>query len=350
MPRPPGRGIVLIPDDMKPLLILLAALTAPACHGAESDVTVVNPADGASLAGTLARPAEKPLAAVVLATGSGAQNRDEEIYGHRPFKTLSDFLVERGYAVLRLDDRGVGGSTGARSDMTTRTFAGDIACAVEYLDSACGRQVPVGVIGHSEGGIIALLNAVGNPSCDFIVTLAGPAWRGDSTVMAQSRAAAMAATGRWDMEHLQRRLLDIAAGDMLPAIAAGQMMAAIGAEIPEQMAIPQVAEAMRRQLAAMTTPWYREFLRYDPAADIARVDKPWLALNGDRDTQVLPANLETIRELNPAVDTILLERHNHLFQKTDNGNVAAYVSGGQAPSAETLEAIVSWLDSKVAKR
>ncbi|MCM1032810.1 MAG: alpha/beta hydrolase [Odoribacter sp.] len=329
--------------NMRLPALFMSAAMAFAASGSTKEVTVVNPADSAVLAGTLAFPSHRPFAAIVMATGSGAQNRDEEVYGLRPFKVISDTLEACGYAVLRLDDRGVGGSTGARPDLTTRIFASDIACAVTLLDSIY-PGVPVGVMGHSEGGIIALLNAVENPRCDFIVTLAGPAWSGDSIVMSQSRAAAVGATGRWDNENLQRRLLDIARGDLSSAFAVAQMMAEMAMEIPEVMQLPQVAERMRSQFSAMTSPWYREFLRYDPESDICRVKVPWLALNGEKDTQVLPGNLDTFKDLNENIDVYLLAGHNHMLQRCITGAVSEYAGGGQSPSDEALSVIISWLD------
>lgn len=330
--------------NMRYLALFLALVQAVVSMALERDIVVENAADKVVLSGTLAVPDDNatPRAAIVLASGSGAQDRDETVYGLKPFKVLSDSLVAKGFAVMRLDDRGVGGSTGQVLTSTTEALAGDISCALDSFKSIF-PGVKTGVIGHSEGGALAMINGADCDNCDFIITLAGPAWRGDSIVMNQSRTAAIAATGRWDAEALERTLLDIAMSETIPSIATSQMMAAAGAIMPEQMAIPQVAQAMAQQFSAMTLPWYRNFLRFDPAPYIERVEVPWLALNGEIDLQVTPENLATVAALNPRAEVRVLPRHNHMFQSTDNGAVANYPRAGQSPSDATLSVIVEWL-------
>lgn len=307
----------------------------------EREMTVINPADSTVLAGTLALPDGAPRAALVLATGSGTQNRDEEIMGMRPFKVISDTLAANGYAVLRLDDRGAGGSTSPDPEATTVTLAGDISCAVTRLESLF-PNVPTGVLGHSEGGVIAIINAAENPACDFIITLAAPAWSGDSTVMSQARAIATATTGQWTMENFQRQFLAIAKSP-LPTPVAMAAMDAVAITMPGYVAAQGMPEALHRSFAAMLSPWYREFMRLDPAQYIVRVNKPWLALNGSRDMQIVPAQLATIARLCPAAITVTLEGHNHMFQYCSSGLPDEYASCGQSPSDETLAVILQFL-------
>lgn len=325
--------------------IICACLSVAAAEVSEQELTVVNPSDHAVLAGTLAIPqGEAPRAAIVMATGSGAQNRDEELLGHRPFKLISDRLAAQGFAVLRMDDRGVGGSSNPTPDATTLTFAGDIACAVEQLDSLF-PEVPIGIIGHSEGGVIAMINAADNPRCDFIITLAGPAWTGDSIIMSQTRAIAQAAMGRWnpDQEAMQRRLLDIARSNMPSSVARIQMSTVLFEAYGAAASTPQ----MQASIDAMTSNWYRTFLRLDPAEYIRSIHIPWLALNGSKDLQVLPANLETINRLCPTADTQLIDGHNHLFQPAITGMVNEYQRPEQAPSDTTIDIILNWLNALV---
>lgn len=326
------------------LLVVALAAELSADAFTSREVVVDNVADGVSLAGTLTVPdGAMPRAALVLATGSGAQDRDETVMGHKPFKAIAEYLSDRGYAVLRMDDRGVGASTGSRDDITTASNVRDVEAGMAWLDSVC-EGAPAGVIGHSEGGQIAVRVAASNPRCRFIVTLAAPAWRGDSLVMSQSRAIAVATVGRWDAEQRQRSLLAIAAGNQPDYIAAPMMSMEIAQGLGAAATLPQGQEYIAASVKAMLSPWYREFLRYDPADDMRRVEVPWLALNGDKDVQVLPANLMTIKELNPGADTVVMSRHNHLFQHAVTGLPGEYASLPEDISEQTLQTIAEWLD------
>lgn len=329
--------------------LLASSLTLSAAAFTERDVTVVNCRDGVTLAGTLTAPDSlSPRAAIVLASGSGPQNRDEEVAGHRPFKTLAEYLAGRGYAVLRLDDRGVGASSGNSSKSTSDNLARDMSAAIAVLDSLYSGT-PAGIIGHSEGGITAVRCANADSLCRFIVTLAAPAWSGDSIIMSQTRALAVALTGRWDEETTQRRLLDIVASPTSDAIAAALIRNEMSAKLGDAARLPQVANQLNATVAVMTSPAYRSLVRYNPEADMRRVAVPWFALNGSRDTQVLPANLATIRVYNPAAETLLVEDHNHLFQPCTTGLVDEYATIDGDISAEVLEAVAAWLDRISAK-
>lgn len=300
--------------------------------------------DSVILGATLSLPDSTPKGAVVLATGSGSQNRDEEVVGHKPFKAIADALASGGYAVLRFDDRGTGESTGDAASATAKVYATDLAAGIRLLRDTIGPDVKVGIIGHSEGGTAAIL---ASDKTDFIITLAAPAWPGDSIVMSQARAMTTAMTGEWDGETIQRRLLDLVKSPipdlLLPSMLYLELAKALGSAAD----LPQVQQQIRMQTSAMATPAYREMVRYNPSDDMAGVGVPWLALNGDRDFQVLPGNLSTIKELNPKAETVLLPGHNHLFLECKTGFIHEYSELNGDISDMTLKTILNWLDSAI---
>lgn len=310
--------------------------------GAEREVKVQSA--GAELAGTLTLPeAGAPRAVMVMATGSGRQDRDETLGRHKPFKAIADYLAGRGYATLRCDDRGTGGSTGDYEAASLPDFAADVRAQLAFLASEL-PGVRTGVLGHSEGGMTALQSARADSLVAFMVTIGCPAWSGDSIVMSQARAIATAATGSWEMEEQERRYLDIAKSDAPTPKAAFMLKMAIMRDLGDMAKIPGVEAQLDGQISAMLSPEYRAFLRYDPGADIQAVKVPWLALNGDLDMQVVPANLLTIKELNPQADTRLLPGHNHLLQRAKSGMPQEYEVIAEDISPRALSAIADWLD------
>lgn len=315
-------------------------------YAVEREVHVYNKDAGIVLAGTLSVPESTPKAICVLATGSGAQDRDETLLGHKPFKVLADTLCRHGYAVLRMDDRGTGASGGVFEGSTLDDFVTDISSGVSYADSAF-TAVPICVIGHSEGGSIAIRLAATDRRVNMIVTLAAPAWRGDSVIMSQSRALAMKTVGRWDKESLQRSILDVCVGDM-PEMSARMTLQYLLMSQPEA-SIPQVREQLIKSIDVMVGRYYRRMLRYNPEEDMKSITIPWLALNGDKDIQVLCENLQTIQRLVPTADTRVMSGHNHLFQHCATGLPTEYASLPEAISAETLAVIVEWLDARTNK-
>ncbi len=321
-------------------------VTSAFAHPSEHEVRVTNHSAGIVLAGTLTTP-PSPKAVCVLATGSGAQDRDETLLGHKPFKVLADSLADRGYAVLRMDDRGTGSSGGSFSGATVDDFVTDIAAGVGYVDSLF-RDIQICVIGHSEGGGIAIRLGASDKRVDMIVTLAAPAWRGDSVIMSQCREMAVRMLGHWDGEALQRQLLDIAMSDASESSVRMSLQYLL-MTLPKA-SIPQVREQLMASAAQMSTPYYRQMLRYDPIQDIEKVKCPWLALNGDRDVQVLCANLDTIATHAPQADTVTMVGHNHLFQHSTTGMPDEYASLHEDISIETLNTIISWLDAQTVSR
>jgi len=267
-----------------------------------ADIAVFNPASGLKLAATVTMPsAGEPRAGVVLISGSGQQDRDETIFGHKPFRAIADSLAAAGYAVLRYDDRGAGESDPDPNlpSATTDHLATDAQACIQYLDSLLGGKIPVGCIGHSEGGTIAIKLAAMRPApVDFIITLAAPAFRGDSIVLDQVRASLEFAGQQASWKSVYPMLR--ARYDMLISpIPEFTAKASLYADLASQPGAALVDHGrIKAEIDAMASPWYRQMLRYDPAADIEAVDLPWLAINGDKDIQVLPANLQRIADLN----------------------------------------------------
>ncbi len=328
---------------IKRLLASLCVCTAfVAMAYTEREVAIVNPLAHISLAGTLTIPDQAPKAILILATGSGQQDRDEEIMGHRPFKAIAEHLGSKGYAVLRLDDRGAGKSEGNFAKATADDFMSDINAAICYVDTAFAG-FPKGVLGHSEGGSTAIRCA---DRCNFIITLAAPAWQGDSIIMSQARALAVGTLGKWDNEALQRKILDIAKGQLPSAIAKAMIVTELANSLGNAAYMPEVKQQLNAQADIMVSKWYRQMLRYNPEDDIKAVAVPWLALNGDHDTQVLPDNLSTIAKLSSTTETVTLPAHNHLFLECSTGLVTEYQSLTGDISDLTLQTIANWLDNQ----
>ncbi|MDE6791928.1 MAG: alpha/beta hydrolase [Muribaculaceae bacterium] len=288
------------------------------------NAVVINKTDSAALVGTWLMPENAtPKAAIVLATGSGLQDRDETMLNHRPFRAIAERLSKEGYAVLRLDDRGVGKSSGDVVNATTATLTGDIAAGLEWMDSVA-PNIKKGVLGHSEGGLIAV-NLAQNPKCDFIITLATPSYPGDSIILQQARAVTTAMMGRFEGEPMQKKLLSDQLG--------------------EQFNLPIVKKQVELQVETLLSPWYREFLRTDPTEAIRAVNTRWLALNGEKDYQVLAKNLAHIKEINYNAECMILPGHNHLFLECSTGLPQEYASLKGDISEETLKLIVDWLNN-----
>lgn len=304
----------------------------------------VDSAPGVKLAGTLTvPPGDGRHPAVVLVTGSGPQDRDEALMGHRPFLVLADALARAGVVVYRYDDRGVGKSTGGFATATTNDFANDAAAAVRAV-AALPEVDParVGVLGHSEGALAAVLAASEAP-VGFVVLLAGPGLPGkaivESQVEAGSRAAgASEAVARQNRE-VQARLLDV--------IVRGGSRDDLAAEM-RKVGIPQ--DAIPGQAGVMTSAWYRTFLALDPAPALAALKIPVLALLGDRDTQVVAAeNAPALRAAlagNPAATVTVFPGLNHLFQPATTGAVSEYAAIETTIDPAVLTAITGWITTQ----
>ena len=263
-----------------------------------------------ALTGTWTLPdSPRDVPVVVMVSGSGQQDRDETLMDHKPFAVLADALARAGIPSLRYDDRGCGGSAGVFADATTADFASDAASAVRFLRDKGFTKV--GVLGHSEGGTIAFLLAgtetpdAGTP--DFIVSLAGMADRGDSTLLRQT----------------------------------AKMLQLQGA--PEKVAA-FAARKMYKKILKQKSVWMDYFVAMDPAPYVSRISCPFLALNGSLDTQVLPEfNLDRIKALCPSADCRLYPGLNHLFQPCETGQSAEYAQIEQTMSEEVIADVIAWI-------
>ena len=310
------------------------------------------------LAGTLTVPETTGRhACAVLLTGSGSEDRDETIFGHKPFLVIADHLTRQGLAVLRLDDRGIGGSTGDPATATTQDFAHDASAAVDFLR---GRPEidpkRIGFIGHSEGGLIATLAANRRHDVAFVIMLAGPGIPGDSTLVLQSAAMRRGAGASEDQIARERPLLLklIAAvkqgADSVAVRAAAEALVSAQLEglpaAPDSAGRAQLVRTLARQIRS---PWFQFFMGYDPRPALARLRCPTLALNGGRDLQVLPKeNLAAIESAvrsggNRDVTVRELPGLNHLFQTARTGSMMEYgvIEETFAPAA--LAAMSDWL-------
>ena len=305
--------------------------------------------DGIQLAGTLTIPeGDGPFPGVVLITGSGPQNRDEEIFGHKPFLVLADYLTKHNIAVLRYDDRGIGSSTGNFAAATSEDFAVDAKAVLRFLAERPEiDDERTGLIGHSEGGIISTMLGAVEQDVDFIVLLAGPACPGDEIIYQQS--AAILRVQGVDEEIIQK--LNEQRALLFNILKREGDITGARQELDKiliEMGIQQ--ENIRKQeIRKIESPWFRSFLRYDPCPDLERIEVPVLALIGSRDLQVLAeVNIPALKEHlgksgNPDVTVLEIEGLNHLFQPAETGLIAEYnlIETTIAPSV--LELIAGWI-------
>ena len=312
----------------------------------EEEITFANPAAGISLAGTLTIPnGGGPFPAVVLITGSGAQDRNESLLDHQPFLVLADYLTRHGIVVLRADDRGVGKSGGSFAAATSDDFATDVEAGVTFLQSR--REVDqrrIGLIGHSEGGLIAPMVAVRNKAIRFIVLMAGPGVSGEDIIVEQVRLVALAsgmpAPQAERSATQQRSVMELIREEQDP----GALDRALRDRLKD-LGIPPAQIDV--QVKALTSPWYRRFVAYDPAPTLAKVTCPVLAINGEKDLQVPPAqNLPAIRKAlasNKAAQIDEIPGVNHLFQHASTGLPNEYATIEETIAPEVLEKISDWV-------
>jgi hypothetical protein len=314
----------------------------------EEEVTYTNKAAGNMLAATLAIPEGKgPFPAVLLITGSGPHDRDESLLGHKPFLVLSDYLTRKGIAVLRADKRGCGKSTGDYANATTADFASDAKAGVVWLKTRSEVDPhKIGLIGHSEGGVVAPMAAVADPSVAFVVMMAGSGVPGDQIIPEQIRLIAQAngeskqkADEDTDTERETLTAVETVKDPKDLEHLLGVKLAAEG--------MPDAQIAL--QIKAATSPWFRFFITYDPATALRKLTVPVLVLNGSLDLQVPPAqNLPAIRKAledagNKHVEVDELPGLNHLFQTAKTGSPSEYVDIEETMSPVALDKIASWI-------
>lgn len=327
------------------------------------EVTFTNTKDNITLAGTLSLPKKEGVfPVVVLITGSGPQNRNEELLGHKPFLVLADYLTRHGIAVLRYDDRGVAASKGNFETATTADFATDAQSAVAYLKTR--KEInpkKIGLIGHSEGGIIAPMVAAASKDVSFIVLLAGTGLRGDQLLLLQqeliARAEGATATEIKDTQIMNsycfNKVLnskdDTTLKSELTTYLSGILKDTPKEQKPEGLSDE---ENVAQQVKQITSPWMLYFLRFNPATVLEKVKCPVLAVNGERDLQVPPKeNLEAITKAlqkagNKKLTTKVFPNLNHLFQECKTGSPNEYAEIEQTFAPVALEYVTQWISNQ----
>jgi pimeloyl-ACP methyl ester carboxylesterase len=311
----------------------------------EEEVSYDNKQQNVTLAATLTIPPGKgPFPGVVLITGSGPQDRDESLLGHKPFLVLSDYLTRQGIAVLRADDRGTAKSTGDFKTGTTADFATDTEAGILYLKTRSEVDPhKIGLIGHSEGGVIAPMIAARNKDVAFIVMMAGTGVTGDEVIAAQSEAIAIAG-GKDPAEAAKDAAKE---RDLLKLVETEKDETVLEKELKEKMAGDVPEAQIGLQIKQLTSPWFRYFLTYDPAIALRKVTCPVLAINGSLDKQVLPdQNLPPIRQAladNKHAEVDELPGLNHLFQTAKTGSPTEYAQIEETISPVALEKMATWI-------
>jgi pimeloyl-ACP methyl ester carboxylesterase len=325
----------------------------------EKKVRFENEKAEVTLGGTLTIPHGKgPFPAVVLVSGSGPQNRDSELFGHKPFAVIADHLSRNGIAVLRYDERGVGTSTGEFANATTSDFAEDATVALEYL-----RKEPkilhnkVGLVGHSEGGLVGPVIAAGTSRPDFLILLAAPAMEIDALMLEQIRLTSEASGASPEM----LKLFNDTNSKVNALLKSGPLTDTTTKKIEDvfarhlsqltkgAMSEDEIRKQAKQSMKQTTTPWFVAFINHKPKEYLAKITGPVLALNGSKDLQV-PAkqNLAEIREIlgnNKRVQLTVQELPglNHLFQTANTGNVSEYGQIEETFSPVALKIISDWI-------
>ncbi|PIB39320.1 alpha/beta hydrolase family protein [Maribacter sp. 4G9] len=323
------------------------------------EVTFTNEKANIELAGTLSLPLEEGVfPVVVLISGSGPQNRDEELLGHRPFLVLADYLTRNGIAVLRYDDRGTALSTGNFESATSEDFAEDVEAAVAYLRTRTEiDKNNIGLIGHSEGGMIAPMVASRDKDIAFIVLMAGVGIPGDELLLLQQRAvgkiSGLSESMLTDVETANRTVFAMIKEStdltQLSSDLTQYLKEHPGPSKPPGVDVDTYAQLRVDQLL---NPWWLHFIRYDPAGTLGEVVCPVLAINGEKDVQVPPKeNLTAIQEAlerggNTEVTTKELPKLNHLFQESTTGSPAEYGQISQTLAPEALDTMLLWIQKQ----
>lgn len=329
----------------------------------EVEVSYRNEADSVTLAGTLTLPKEKgPFPAVILITGSGAQDRDESLLGHKPFLVLSDYLTRRGIAVLRVDDRGIGGSTGKTMKSTTADFAEDVLAGVAYLKSRKEiSKKKIGLVGHSEGGVVAPLAATMSKDVAFIVMMAGTGMTGEEIIQLQTEKISRV-NGETE-ESIQFALklnaaaISVAKLKLDSAEERRQLRTAIeeyAATVPDSIKamMKNPIEEFEAESRMFFSPWAKFFLTHDPRPVLKKVRCPVLAINGEKDLQV-PAK-ENLTEIENALKNGGNKKYtiktmaglNHLFQHSETGSPMEYGKIEETMAPGALKEIGDWITSQ----
>ncbi|WP_026704170.1 alpha/beta hydrolase family protein [Flavobacterium soli] len=328
------------------------------------NITFQNKKDNISLGGTLTLPSkEGKFPVVVLISGSGAQNRDSELLGHKSFLVIADYLTKRGIGVLRFDDRGVGESKGDRNIATTKDFATDVSAAVEYLKTRKEVNIKkIGLIGHSEGGIIAPMVAANSKDISYIVLLAGTGIPGDELLIQQTylvgKAAGMSEEELKETQADNAKIYDIIKTEKNLETAKQKLTAIIQAsfdELPadQKPSQEEINTVISQQIGMIASPWFQYFVTYNPSLILKDVKCPVLVLNGEKDVQVpSKVNTQAIKNAlekggNKKVTVVELPNMNHLFQECVTCSVDEYEKIEQTFSPIALAQIGDWITNQV---
>jgi fermentation-respiration switch protein FrsA (DUF1100 family) len=319
------------------------------------EVKFLNAKANITLAGTLTIPNNvKKCPAVILVSGSGPQNRDEELMGQKPFLRIAEYLSSRGIAVLRYDDRGIAESTGDFHAATTFDFASDAEAAFTFLQKQPEiNPNKIGIAGHSEGGLVAPVVASSNKHVAFLVLLAGPGIQGKEILITQTGALLKNAGLKPDtiqqIVALNTRLYNL----LDTPLSDGEMIEKARLIIAESGYKSSEATILQR-FQPILSPWFRTFMTIDPAVYLSQVECPVLALNGSNDIQVIPApNIAGIEKAllqakNKKIVIKELPGYNHLFQQSESGSISEYGNTSiPAMDNEVLEIITNWIQDSL---
>ncbi|UAB82818.1 alpha/beta hydrolase [Zunongwangia sp. SCSIO 43204] len=315
------------------------------------EITFYNKHDDITLAGTLTTPEDlKKFPVVILISGSGPQNRDEEIMDHKPFLVLSDYLTRHGIAVLRYDDRGVAESEGEYASATSEDLSRDTKAAIKYLQSRKDIKISkLGLIGHSEGGIIAPLVASKSNEVDFIVLLAGSVIKGKELLLLQKK---LIEEKSGISDSIVNRSQEIFQG-AYNIIASnsdtdGTLKDELERYFKEETNNSMNASQMNKLIENMTSPWMKYFISYDPSTVLKDINIPTLALFGKKDVQVpaLENSIALEKLKNRKIEIIQMDNLNHLFQESETGMPNEYFEIEQTMSPKVMNLISEWILAK----
>jgi pimeloyl-ACP methyl ester carboxylesterase len=313
------------------------------------EVTFVNEKEGNTLVGTLTIPKGKgPFPAMVLVSGSGQQDRNEELMNHRPFWIIADYCALHGIAVLRYDDRGMGGSTGEVENATSMNFSYDAEAAFDYLRNRKEINASkVGILGHSEGGVINFMVSARRPEVAFLVSLAGPSVNGIE-VLKEQQAAILRASGMSEEMVQFNGNANVQMFDIIEASSSREEADTLLRQLLKGWGYNE--ELTEQTVGQMASPWMYYFLKYDPTDAIVKTNCPALLLNGSKDLQViasqnLPGYQKIIAEHGKTNLTLReLPDLNHLFQHCETGSPNEYFEIEETISPEVLEMIVEFVN------
>lgn len=317
------------------------------------EVSFRNEKEGNELAGTITTPKDrKNFPIVVMITGSGAQDRDETLFEHKPFWVIADYFAKNGIGALRLDDRGVGGSTAGKKDATSADFSTDIEAAVNFLKKRGYNNI--GLLGHSEGGMIAPIVATNSKDVKFIVAMAGPGIPIQQLMVLQTKEVMQSGgASKEDIDKSKKEATEIYqfmnnyAGTNFKADLEVKIKELISANEPSNK--DSISAIINSQVSMLSSAWFRYFLKFDPAIYIQQLKIPVFAINGEKDVQVTPeenlAGWKTLLEKagNKNFEVKEIPGLNHLFQDATTGSPSEYGTIEQTISPKVLELMKNWI-------